>query len=105
MTKTQEQYLQETLELKKQNPEMEIHFCVANELSDENDWTSHEIWKVEISEWFCANEEIMTDENTIRDYLEDQADMGLNEEQVKLYVDSRYSNEVVMAICVYTKAK
>ena len=97
--------MQEILELKKQNPEMEIHFCVANELSDENDWTSHEIWKVEVSEWFCAFDKFLTDEDMIREHLAEEADIGLSEEQVKFYVDSRYAEEVTMAICVYTRAK
>lgn len=101
----QEQFLQQVLELKKQNPEMEIHLFVDSDEITDYRWSHHEICKVEISEWFHAFNEIMTDEDMIRAYLTEEADDGLSEEQLKVYVDSRYAEEVTMAICVYTRAK
>ena len=62
MTKrTQEQFLQEILELKRANPDYDIHFCIDSDEMLEDGWTSHEI---------KSNDEFRRSEPQARDRLE-----------------------------------
>jgi hypothetical protein len=102
--KTQDQFLQEILNIKSKNPEMEIHFCAdSNEILDTG-WTAHKITNVKISPWFCDNERILTDEDEIKEHFENMADYELPEKEIKSHIDARYESEVKMAICVFTHA-
>jgi hypothetical protein len=102
--KTQEQFLQEILELKTKNSEMEIHFCVDSDEILDTGWTAHKITKVEISPWFCYDERILTDEDEIKEHFENMADYELPEKEMEAHIESRYESEVKMAICVFTHA-
>ena len=102
--KKQEQFLQEILDLKKANPEMEIHFCVDSDEILETGWTAHKITKVEINPWYCEDECILTDEDEIKEHFEKTADYELPENVMESHVNERYESEVKMAICVFTHA-
>lgn len=102
--KTQEQFLQEILDLKSKNPEMEIHFCVDSDEILDIGWTAHIITKIEVSPWFCDDERILTDEYEIKEHFENMADYELPEKEIEAHVEARYESEVKMAICVFTHA-
>jgi hypothetical protein len=104
--KTQEEFLKEILDLKKANPEMDIHFCVDNdELSDNCGWTYQKIYKTEIGPWFIDDERVYTDEDDILDYffniLETEEDAG---EETERKAQEKYDKEVKKAILVFTMA-
>lgn len=102
--KTQEQFLQDILDLKQMHPSKEIHFCVdSQEVLDEG-WTAHQITKVELSSWFCDDERILVDDDVITEYFTDMADPELSELELEVHVNNRFMSEVKMAICVYTHA-
>lgn len=103
--KTQEDFVKEILELKTKNPEMEIKFCVDSEDVLESGWTYHEIYNVEICPWFNDGEEILTDENEIREHFDSEiTDVRLSDEEVKKLIDEKYEKEVKDVICVFTEA-
>ncbi len=104
--KTQEEFLQEILDLKKQHPEADIHFCVDSDEILEYGWTAHKITRVEISPWwFDGGERIETDEDVIRDKMKNILFVdGMTDEECKKAVDEQYQKEVKEAICVYTHA-
>jgi hypothetical protein len=104
--KTQEQFLQEALEFKKQNPEMDIHICVdSDEILEDSTWTAHRIGKVEISPWFEDGDQIIMDEDQIKEHLEDfLCDEYKNDAELEKAVDEKYKAEVKKAICIYTYA-
>jgi hypothetical protein len=106
MIKTQEQFLQEALELKKQNPEMDIHICVdSDEILEDSTWTAHRIGKVEISPWFEDGDQIITDEDQIKEHFEDLFYEDYeNKVELAKAVDRKYDTEVKKAICIYTYA-
>lgn len=105
MIKMQEEYLLEILELKKQNPEMDIHFCIDSDQMLEEGWTAHKIGKVEISPWLEDGEYILTEESEIRDHFECLlSDECKNEAELEKAIDEKYDEEVKDAICVYTYA-
>lgn len=105
MIKTQEEYLLEILDLKKQNPAMEIRFCIDSDQMLEDGWTAHKIGKVEISPWLEDGDEILTEESEIRDHFECLlSDEYKNEAELEKAIDEKYDAEVTEAICVYTYA-
>lgn len=107
MRKTQEQYLQEILELKSANPSYEIHFCVDSDEILESGWTAHIITSVKVNSWLCVDETIMVDDDEIRDHFEEiifDAKGELSEIELDRLVDEMWDKEVVNAICVYTNA-
>jgi hypothetical protein len=105
---TQEQLLQEILNLKKEHPDLEIKICVSDDdLSDEGGWSLHKISTVKIETWFEANERIYTDESYILDYLEEQVfdeypDFSCK--RIRGLAEMRYLEQVKEVICVYTCA-
>jgi len=101
--RTQEQFLQEILELKRANPDYDIHFCVDADEMLEDGWTSHEIENVEVSPWFDDGDRILTDGERIMDYFFDQSEASTDQE-AEAVAKQRYNQEVKMAICVYTRA-
>lgn len=103
--KTQEEFLQEILDLKRANPELDIHFCVDSYEILETGWTAHKITKVEINPWYRDDDYILTDKDEIKEHFEDMIDFDLSEEELKAHVDERYEKEVKMAICVFTHAE
>lgn len=102
--KTQEQFLQEILDLKKANPEMEIHFCADSDEILETGWTAHKITKVEINPWYGEDERIFTDEDEIKEHFENQYDEETATWYIEEAIEKRYESEVKMAICVFTHA-
>ena len=102
--KTQEQFLQEILDLKKANPKMEIHFCADSDEIFEYGWTVHKITKVEINPWYCDDERILTDEDEIKEHFENQYDDETTTCYIEEAIKKRYESEVKMAICVFTHA-
>lgn len=101
-------FLQYVLELKAENPEMEVKFCVdSSELCDDAGWTTHKICRVEIAPfWYRNDERIETDVCTILDELEERVweDFGFSGVRTKALAEMRYAEEVKYAICVFTCA-
>lgn len=104
MTKTQEEFLEEILSLKKENPDYEIQFCIDSEQMLEFGWTAHKIGKVEVSPWWVSGETIYTDEEEILEQIEEKLYMEYPEEELNNAVKKLYNEEVKTAICVYTFA-
>jgi hypothetical protein len=102
--KTQEEFLHEILGLKKENPEMEIHFCVDSDEVLEYGWTAHKITSVKTCPWFEDDENILTDEDEIKDYFNERADENITEDEVECHIKFRYASEVKEAICIFTHA-
>jgi len=110
--KTQEELLQDILNLKKENPELEIHFCIScEEMTDEYGWVKQKISRVEIDPWFEADERIMTDKDEILEYFENELierfedefyGSDIDEDSITEQAQERYDREVIKAICVYT---
>ena len=105
---TQEEFLKFILQLKAENPEMEVKLCVDNsELCDDAGWTAHKIYRVEIAPfWYRNDERIETDVCTILDELEERVreDFGFSDVRTKALAEMRYAEEVKYAICVFTCA-
>jgi hypothetical protein len=106
--KTQEQFLQETLDLKKENPNLEIVFCTAyDELCDEHAWSCQQIESIQILPWYEYKERIYSDEEDIRekmlDELDEDDDTRSDEEMEKL-IDEMYTERIKQKICVYLVA-
>lgn len=99
--KTQLEWLLEAVELKKQNPKLDIHI-----VTDTSDGASdmQEIKNVEVSPWFeRPDESILDDKSDIMEHFENCAlDNGISELELKAYCNERYANEVTQAICIYT---
>lgn len=104
--KTQEQFLEEILQLKKEKPELEIHFCVDSDEILESGWTVHKITQVEISTWYQDDERILTEDGEILDHFTDEIEGSeeLTDDEVEKIINSRFEKEVKLAICVYTHA-
>jgi hypothetical protein len=103
----QEEFLKEVLELKSANPEARIMFCVSNELAEDYKWTEHKIYKVELSEYFNDDGNILCEESDIRDYFYNNLSAEealLSDDEVDKIVDSRYKEQASIAICVFTGA-
>lgn len=109
MTKTQEQFLQEALDLKKANPELDIVFCTAyDKLCDDHALSCQQIHSVQILPWYEHNEAILTKEDEIHDAIldgieevddsEGGVDWGHEE------FNERYAERVKQKICVYLRA-
>ena len=104
--KTQVEFLEEILKLKKENPDFEIHFCVASEeVVEFEKWTQHEITRVEILPWLENGEKIFINEKDIRDFFVGESDFDCwSKEELDKVVTDRYDAAVKMAICVFTNA-
>lgn len=102
----QEQYLEEVLNLKKEHPEYNIHFCIDSDELVDNGWTAHKVRKVEVSPWwFDGGERIGIDEEAIKDTMEGLVwKEGMTDEQLSALVEEKYEREVEMAICIFTYA-
>ena len=105
--KTQVEFLEEILRLKKENPDFDIHFCVASEEVVEFDkWTKHQITRVEVLPWLQNDEKILLAEKDIRDFFVGEADFGYwTKEEMDKFVGDRYAEAVKLAICVFTNAE
>jgi len=102
---TQEEFLERALLLKKENPELEIRFCVNSEEVLEYGWTAHKISNVEICPWwFDGGERIYTDEDEIRDEMADLLCAEKSDSDIIEAVDKMYSEQVKQGICVFTYA-
>lgn len=104
--KTQEQFLEEILNLKKERPDLDIHFCVDSEELVECSWTAHKIYSVSINSWYQDDERIYTDDGEILDLFADEIDNAenLTDEEIEKIIHERYDKEVKLAICVFTHA-
>lgn len=104
--KTQVEFLEEILKLKKENPEMDIIFCVAcDELMENLSWTGHEISRVEISDWYCDDERIYTDGDEVFELFCDSLYVkGMTEAEIEALAEKAVEENMTQMICVFTKA-
>jgi hypothetical protein len=109
--KTQEEFLQEILDLKKANPEMDIHFCIDSDELGEYGWIVHKIIRVEISPWYREDERILVDEDDILNKFYDDIDEAtgyvlgekkLSDEEFEKRAQAMYAEKVKKAILVFT---
>ena len=104
--KKQLDFLKDIIELKNQNPDADIVFCVdPNEILEDSSWTAHKITKVKLNKLYEDGENIIADEDQIKDHLGFllALDVDSDEELVEL-VNKCYEKNTKMAICVYTSA-
>jgi hypothetical protein len=106
--KSQEDFLNEILKLKSENPELDIKFCVCSEQIYESGWTYHEISKVEVCPWYQEEEEIFTSKGEIIERLTYLIECEMFDDEVTDYeinqiAEERYKS-VKQAICVFTSA-
>lgn len=105
--KTQEQLLQEIIDLKKQRPDLDIKICVASDDVLEGGWTYHKILSVRVESWFETYERIYIDKSEILEYFEEQVFdeyPNFSDKRIKGLAKMRYLEQVKEAICVYTHA-
>lgn len=104
--KTQVEFLEEILRLKKENPDFEIHFCVASEeVAEFSKWTNHKITHVSVLPWLQNDEKILISEKDIRDFFVGETDLEYwSKEDLSKFVSDRYAAAVKLAICVFTNA-
>lgn len=100
--KKQEEFLQEVLELKKENPDAEIHFCIDSDEILEYVRTVHKITSVVLCPWFANDERILTDVDEIKELFAEQGTDFMTDDEVNKLVAERYEKEVKTAICVFT---
>lgn len=103
---TQKEYIEQVLDFKNKNPEMEIKLCVnSDEISDGN-WTSHVIWKVEICKWYNGQDgRFYLGEEEIFERLEEEFyDGKATEEEIRKLVRGKYDKEAKSVICIFTEA-
>ena len=105
---TQEEFLDFIIQLKAENTELEIKFCVDNtEIADDCAWTAHKINYVKVSPFWQLNAEyIETDKDAILECMayEILKDFEFSEERIKALAEMRYEEEIKYAICVFTCA-
>lgn len=101
--KTQEQFLQDALNLKKDNPELDIVFCTSyDELCDEYAWSCQQIDSVAIHPWYEHRERIYTDEQSILEELEEEIyNEKMSDEDLESEAKKLYAERVKQKICVY----
>lgn len=89
-------FLKQAIQLAEDNPMAEIHFCVSNELTeDEYGWTDHSIYKVVLGWWYEDCERILTDPEEVQELLSDWWDRDVSEEEAL--------EEMKPAILIYTR--
>jgi len=101
---TQETFLNRILDLKRANPEMEIHFCIDSEEINDAGWTDHKIVNVEIMPWYQEGEEILVYRDHIFDHFTNSLPLDIPADEAVKIVEERFRNEVKYAICVFTSA-
>jgi len=100
----QEQHLQHILDLKRDNPEMEIKFCVNSDEIYEYGFTVHQINDVRIMPWYQIGEKILNEEVFIMDYFLSKIPMDISDDEAERLARIEYKKEVKNAICVFTQA-
>jgi hypothetical protein len=100
----QEQHLQHILDLKRENPEMEIHFCIDSDFINDYGWTDHQIVDVNIMPWYRVGERISTDKNLIIEMMYEGIPNEISDEDADAIVTRKYEKEVKQVICVFTIA-
>jgi hypothetical protein len=105
MIMTQEEFLNQILNLKQSNPSMDIHFCMDSENAYEYGWVQHQITEVKICPWYVVGEQILIDETDIKLSIEEDIDERAYRipGEVMGMVIERYS-KIKKAICVFTAA-
>ena len=97
----QREMLAEALRLAKENPEAEIHVCVASdELLEDYAWTGHVITRVELGWWYVHNERIFTDPAELADELDSEA--VDNDEPI--FTEDNARSLMTRAVLIYTRA-
>ena len=106
MKKTQFEFIEEIMKLKKAHPTLEIMFCIGTETLDEAaDWMPHKIYDIKIVPWLENAEVIFNDQDQIIGYFEErylELPIGTQELTIEEYVQNRYAAEVKEVICVFT---
>lgn len=101
---TQEEFINQILNLKRANPSMDIHFCMHSDDDYQYGWVPHQISEVKICPWFEAVDNILTDEYEIKGYLEDEYCRHEDRPCVAMKkVNDEYA-KIKKAICVFTEA-
>jgi len=101
---TQQHHIQHILNLKQDNPELEIHFCIDSEEISDYQWTDHQISLVEILPWYRKDELILNYELAIKESMYSEISDDIPDEEADAIVNERYQKEVKQAICVFTFA-
>ena len=63
--KTQLEFLKEAVALAEQNPKAKIHVAADTDCCGDFGWTQQEITKVEKTLYYCENEQIMLDVDSV----------------------------------------
>lgn len=105
--KTQEQFLQDVLDLKKQRPELEIKFLVdSSHFDDDYRWMSQRIYNVKVESWFVTDDRILTDCSVILEFFEEQIAgeyPDFSDRRIEGLAEEMYNKANIKdAICVYT---
>jgi len=103
--KTQREWLDYIQKLSGENPDFEIRFLVGGDGIEEDHWSCHVIFNVEISPWWRRDERIETDKFEILELMmESLFDEGLDDEDIEVQADEWYDRDVEQAICIYTQS-
>lgn len=104
--KTQRDFIKELTTLATENPDLNIKFCTSSEvLGDDFEWTSQEIYKIEIKNWYENGEgEVFTDEADIKEEISGYTAHfhGLTEEEKENKLSILLKQLVIKKICVFT---
>ena len=68
--KTQLDFLKEAVALAEQNPGLKIVIASSDEHCEDKSWTAHKITKVEKTQYYCCEDEIFTDADSVVDHFE-----------------------------------
>ena len=103
--KTQVEFLEEILRLKKENPDREIRFCVASRgLAENMELIQHRITQISLGPVFERGKEILINEADIREHFKQKCSAHHSWFVMKRMVDAMYDDKVRLAICVFLNA-
>lgn len=96
---TQQEQIDKLYRLRHENPEAEIHVCVASQelvVDDSYAWTVHEIRRVELGWWAFDDDQFFTGVEEYYEHLHDFLELDVSEEEV--------AAKMSRAIIIYTGA-
>lgn len=97
------EFIQKIIDLKKQNPDMDIRFCIdSGDVLDIHRWSYHKIYHVEIRPWYQTGEVIWTNEDDIRTAIADDLITNGYTDDESL-IDFGY-DRCEKAICIFTES-
>ena len=102
---TQIEFIEQITRIGRENPDYESHFCVdSDERVVEAGWTAHRITGVNVCKWLVVGEQIITDDDLIVDYFENEFwNECADGTELKRAVENAFE-DVPIAICIHTKA-